>query len=556
MAITLKFCGATRTVTGSCFLVRTPACRFLVDCGMFQGHKTLRELNYRPFPFDPGQIDFVLQTHAHIDHSGLLPKLWKSGFGGPVFMTRGTRDLLSFMLPDSGHIQESDVANLNRRYARRNKSQITPIYTQADAEACQEHFRTVEYATWCDVGEGVRARYWNAGHILGSASIEVEVATGHSEQRTLRLLFSGDIGPEHKLFQPDPDAPDTFDYVICESTYGGRRRARVTPEGRRTLLAGIVKEALRADRVLLLPLFAVERTQEVIADLTRLQQSGAIPPVPMFLDSPLAIRITKLFQRHAHELEDMGQGRALLANPNVRFTETADESKAIDRIAGGAIIMAASGMCDAGRIRHHLKRWLWTDQATVLLAGYQAPGTLGRLLADGVDAVTIQDDMIKVRATIRQTDLYSGHADGDELVDWIARRRPINRALFLVHGEEGGIDALRDELAGLGMAAERIVAPVLDDELELLADGTLPKPEPRRLAPEVIGRADWHNDLARLTLDLRDAFDRLADDRARGVLLRRLRRALEAGDDDDDGVAAGPGQQAGPGKTVKPRKRR
>ena len=529
MAITLKFCGAARTVTGSCFLLRTPKVSFLVDCGMFQGHKTLRELNYGAFPFDPKHIDFVLLTHAHIDHSGLLPKLWKLGFGGPVFMTRGTRDLVSFMLPDSGHIQEVDVDNLNRRYARRNRGQIAPMYTRADAEACQENFRTVEYSTWIEPAEGVRVRWWNAGHILGSASIEVEIATGREEQRFLRLLFSGDIGPEHKLFHADPEAPSNFDYVICESTYGGRRRTRATPEERRTLLARMVKEALRADRMLLLPLFAVERTQEIIADLTRLQQSGAIPPVPIFLDSPLAIRITRVFQSHARELEDLGERPSLLSNPNLRFTETVDESKAIDRIAGGAIIIAASGMCDAGRIRHHLKRWLWTEQATVLLAGYQAQGTLGRLLADGVDAVTIQDELIKVRAEIRQTDLYSGHADGDELAEWLRERHPIARALFLVHGEDESVNALRDQMVTAGMSPSRVVAPVLDDEMELLADGVAPRPRPgpRRLEPEVIGHADWHNDLARFTLDVREAFDRAADDRSRAVLIRRLRRALQ-----------------------------
>ncbi|WP_045836982.1 MBL fold metallo-hydrolase [Hyphomicrobium sp. 99] len=529
MTITLRFCGATRTVTGSCFFVRTPKCNFLVDCGLFQGHKTLKELNYRPFPFDPSLIDFVLQTHAHIDHAGLLPKLWKSGFTGPVFMTRGTKDLLSFMLPDSGHIQEMDVENLNRRYAQRGKAQVVPIYTQEDAEACQDNFRTVEYLDWTEVGEGVRVRYWNAGHILGSASIEIEIATGHDDQRLLRLLFSGDIGPEHKLFQPDPDAPANFDYVICESTYGNRKRTRATADERRALLARIVKEALRGDRILLLPLFAVERTQEIIADLTRLQQSGAIPRVPIFLDSPLAIRITKVFQKHAQELEELDIRPSLLTNPNIRFTETADESKAIDRVSGGAILMAASGMCDAGRIRHHLKRWLWTDKATVLLTGYQAQGTLGRLLVDGVEAVIIQGDAVKVRANIVQTDLYSGHADSVELVDWIRRRQPINRALFLIHGEDEEINALRDEIVQGGMPEDRVIAPVLDDELELLANGlgSRPKPVPRRLSPEVVSRADWHNELAQFTLDLREQFERAADDRSRGILMRRLRRALE-----------------------------
>ncbi len=528
MSIDLRFCGATRTVTGSCFLIRAPKCTFLVDCGLFQGPKTLKQLNYQPFPFEVSGVDFVLQTHAHIDHAGLLPKLWRSGFKGPVFMTRGTRDLLSFMLPDSGHIQEIDVENLNRRYARRNKPRVDPIYTQADAEACQENFRTVEYAAWTEVGEGVRARYWNAGHILGSASIEIEIATGQHNQRFLRLLFSGDVGPEHKLFQPDPDAPDNFDYIICESTYGGRRRTRASADERRTLLANEVNQALRGGRILLLPLFAVERTQELMADLTRLQQSGAIPPVPIFLDSPLAIQITKVFQSHSKELEELDARPSLLRNPNLRFTETVDESKAIDRVTGGAIILAASGMCDAGRIRHHLKRWLWSEMATVLLAGYQAPGTLGRLLVDGVTAVKIQGDDIAVRATIRQTDLYSGHADGKELIEWIHRRQPIRRALYLVHGEDDEVNCLRDALIMNGMPENRVIAPVLDDEVELLGDGAAPRlrPVPRRMLPENIGRADWHNDLAQFTLDLRDTFERAADDRSRAELIRRLRRAL------------------------------
>lgn len=495
---------------------------------MYQGSKTLKELNYRPFPFDPKKIDFVLQTHAHIDHAGLLPRLWQLGFRGPVFMTRGTRDLLSFMLPDSAHIQEMDVENLNRRNARRNKPPVAPIYTQADVEECQNHFRSIEYNEWEQVGDGVRARYWNAGHILGAASIEIEIANGGNGGKPLLLLISGDIGPEHKLFHPDPDAPSASDFLICEATYGGRMRTRTTPNERRAILAQIVNEALRDDGILLLPLFAVERTQELIADLSHLQQSGAIAPVPMFLDSPLAIRITKVFQNHAHDLEELDRRPSLLANPNLRFAETAEESKAIDRISGGAIILAASGMCDAGRIRHHLKRWLWSDNATVVLAGYQAQGTLGRLLADGVHAVRIQGDDIKVRATVKQTDLYSGHADGGELVEWIVRRQPVSRGLFLVHGEDHEMKALKDRLVERGMPEAKIILPALDDEFDLLSEALLPKSGlvPRRLQPDVVGRSDWNNDFAQLSLDLREAFDRLSDDRSRRILLRRLRRAL------------------------------
>lgn len=527
----MRFCGAARTVTGSCYWLRTPRCNLLVDCGLFQGSKTLKELNYGPFPFEPRQIDVVLQTHAHIDHAGLLPKLVKQGFSGPVHMTAGTRDLLSFMLPDSGHIQEMEVEQLNVRNARRGKPEVTPIYTRADAEHSLELFRDVRYEEWIEAGEGVRARFWNAGHILGSASIEVEIATGDRDQRVLRLLFSGDIGPEHKLFHPEPDAPTNFDYLVCESTYGGRARTRATPEQRRRILAGEVKDALRGDGMLLIPIFAVERTQELIADLVKLQGMGAIPRAPIFLDSPLAIQVTRVFEQHAGKLEDLHAGQRLLDHPGIYPTPTAEDSKRIDRISGGAIILAASGMCEAGRIRHHLKRWLWHRSATVLLVGYQAQGTLGRLLADGTSDVKIQGLDVKVQARIRQIDVYSGHADGAELVDWITGRLPIKRAIYLTHGEEAAMSDLTEALVKRGLDAGRIVSPVLDDEVELLGDGLGPRARkaPRRLPPEVVGQPDWHNDLARLSLDLRAALEGAADERARKVIVRRITLALEEG---------------------------
>lgn len=528
MSIVLRFCGATRTVTGSCYLVRAPGCQFLVDCGLFQGSKTLKELNYKPFPFDPREVDFVLLTHAHIDHSGLLPKLVKGGFAGPVYMTAGTRDLLSFMLPDSGHIQEIEVEQLNVRNERRGRPRVEPIYTQQDAEKAQQLFKAIAYEEWTEVSDGVRVRLWNAGHILGSSSIELEIATGLADPRVLRVLFSGDIGPEHKLFHPDPEAPDNFDYVIAESTYGNRARARVTPEERRRFLAGEVKDALRAQGIMLVPAFAVERTQELIADLIKLQGQGAIPNVPIFIDSPLAIEVTRVFEKHSSSLEDMDGLGGLLHNASIHPTLTSDESKKLDRISGGAIIIAGSGMCEAGRIRHHLKRWLWHRGATVLLTGYQAMGTLGRLLADGAGAVKIQGAEFKVQARIRQTDLYSGHADAGELADWIMQRQPIKRALYLTHGEEPEIEGLTAALVTRGLQRERIAAPALDDEVDLSRGGALPelRKVPRRLPAEAVMHPDWHNDLAQVSLDIREALDAAADDKSRGVILRRIRRAL------------------------------
>ncbi len=535
MGIAMRFCGAARTVTGSCYLIKTPQTTFLIDCGLFQGAKTLKELNYRPFPFNPEEVDFVLVTHAHIDHTGQLPKLINQGFTGPIYATAGTRDLLSFMLPDSGHIQEFEVEQLNMRNAQRGKPPVTPIYTRDDAERALGQITAVPYEEWIEVSEGVRARLWNAGHILGSSSIEVEIATEDSEQRVLRLLFSGDIGPEHKLFHPDPEAPHNLDYVISESTYGGRPHSRVTPQQRRLILADEVKTALRADGILLIPIFAVERTQELILDLVRLRGAGAIPEVPILLDSPLAIRVTKVFEQHAAELEDVPPHLNLLKQPGVHPTLTSEESKQIAHARGGAIVLAASGMCEAGRIRHHLKRWLWHPGATVLLVGYQAQGTLGRLLADGVRQVTIQGADIKVQARIRQTDIYSGHADGNELVDWITERMPIKRALYLTHGEDEEILALAEQLERHGLPAERIISPALDDEFDLTDAGGPPRFRsiPRRLEPEVVGRPDWHNDLAQFTLDLRNALDAAADERSRKMILRRVSRALQDEENDN-----------------------
>jgi metallo-beta-lactamase family protein len=530
MEVTLKFCGAAQTVTGSCYWITTPSCSFLVDCGLFQGPKTVRELNYSPFPFEPEKIDFVLQTHAHIDHAGQLPKLCKAGFCGPIHSTSGTRDLLTFMLPDSGHIQEMEVENLNRRKLRHGKSEVEPIYTQQDAEDCLKLINAVEYEKWVDVGSGVRARFWNAGHILGSASIEIEITTsGDSNDRPLRLLFSGDIGPDNKLFHPDPEAPRDFDYVISESTYGGRRRTHRTPEKRREELALAAGTALENDRMLLIPIFAVERTQELIMDLLTLQEAGKIPNVPIFLDSPLAIRVTRVFEKHADDLEELSARPRLLENPNVHPTETAEQSKQIARISGGAIILAASGMCDAGRIRHHLKKWLWQRNATVLFVGYQVPGTLGHLLVNGTKNVKIHGQEIRVKATIKDLDIYSGHADGKELVEWILERQPIKRALFLTHGNPESMADMTAALVAHDLDEERIICPKLDDEVELLGDKKLPtfKSVEHRLPAEAPLKQDWHNDLAQFTFDLRDTFEQAADDKSRAKFLRRLRHALE-----------------------------
>ena len=530
MSVTIRFCGAARTVTGSCFLFQSQSGRLLVDCGLFQGPKTLKALNYGAFPFRPTEIDTVLLTHAHIDHSGLLPKLVREGFRGKILATRGTLDLCSYLLPDAGSIQESEVATLNRRNAARGRSGVSPIYTQADAIACLDHFRPINYGTWFEVIPGVRARYWNAGHILGSASIELEFASAGSSGQPLRVLVSGDLGPDEKLLQPDPEAPTGFDYVISESTYGNVDRPPTTAQARRQRLAAEVRDASVARGALLIPAFAVERTQELIADLIDLMERGEVPTAPIFLDSPLAIRATEVFRQHAPSLDPDIDLDRLLRSPHLRFTETVDESKSIAKLTGFHIIIAASGMCDAGRIRHHLKRWLWNSGGTVLLVGFQAQGTLGRFLENGAKAVRIQGEEIKVAARIRRIDEYSGHADGPELARWIAARRPVSRGVFLVHGEEPALSGLSDRISERTIPAAKVFRPILDDIFELSTSAPTPidVAHRRRLAPEAVVALDWHNDMSKLILDINDRIEGAADDRARGVIIRSLRRALEA----------------------------
>jgi len=320
--------------------------------------------------------------------------------------------------------------------------------------------------------------------------------------------------------------------VICEATYGDRIRTPTTPQERRQRLAGEVRDAAAAKGALLIPAFAVERTQELIVDLVDLMERGDVPTAPIFLDSPLAIHATEVFRKHAASLDENIDVNRLFNSPHLRFTETVDESKSIAKLTGFHIIIAASGMCDAGRIRHHLKHWLWNSRATVLLVGYQAHGTLGRFLQDGAKAVRIQGDQIKVAARIRMIDDYSGHADGTEITRWIAARRPIQRGLFLVHGEETAIAGLAERIAERIIPAAKLFQPVLDDiyELSTPAPTLMDVAHRRRLTPEAVTHLDWHNDMSKLVLDINDRIEAVADDRARGVIIRRLRRALEESD--------------------------
>ena len=524
---TIRFHGAAGTVTGSCFAVETEAALVIIDCGLFQGSKTEKELNYRAFPFEIRQVDAVILTHAHIDHSGVLPKLTKRGYEGKIFATPATVDLCGVMLPDSGHIQEVEVDQRNRRNRLRARAVVEPIYTADDAFKMLHQFQPVPFEHWQVVAPGIRIRFWNAGHLLGSASVEMEIG----DNKPVRILFSGDIGPEHKLLQAGPVAPKEWDYVVCESTYGDRDRIDATDTGRQKILGDEVRMASsRQNGALIIPSFAVERTQELLADLFLLMERREIPSCPVFIDSPLATRASEIFMAHKNELEHGEVMVRAMRSKSVRFTESAEQSKSLDYVQGFHIVIAASGMCEAGRIRHRLKNWLWREEGTVLLVGFQAAGTLGRILLDGAPTVKIQGEEIAVRARIRSIDAYSGHADGPELEQWLRERLPIARAVFLVHGEEDALGAMKARACNV-VAESQIYIPRLDSAFRLEADGpvdistSVPMP---RIDPELAGHRDWNNEYQVLLQDLNNELRSAADDRSRGIIIRKIRRAIES----------------------------
>jgi metallo-beta-lactamase family protein len=531
MTVSLHIHGAAGTVTGSCYRLVTPHGQLLVECGLFQGPKSLRALNYRDLPFEAARIAAVLLTHAHIDHTGLFPRLALAGFRGKAWTTEATRDLLRWLLPDAGAIQESDVDRLNRRNARRAEPRVMPIYTRVDAEASLALLAVQPYESWFAPLKGVRARLRNAGHILGSAFVELEI---EAEPRPIRLTFSGDIGPQEKALQPDPTEPAACDILVLESTYGDRARPRLSEAQRRAQLGRELTEGLKAGGNVLVPVFAVERTQEILEDIARLKHDHQLAPAPVFLDSPLAGRTTEVFLRHRHSLSNNGDGLPLGA-ADFRLIETVEQSKAIARIHGGAIILAGSGMCEAGRMKHHLKDHLWRPDSTVLFVGYQAPGTLGALIREGAPRVRIHGEEVNVKARIRAIDAYSGHADRDELVQWAQPLLAELGSALLVHGEPEAVKGLGESLSAAGLERARIATPQLDQAFNVVfQDGRwTAAPSRQEAAPrldpaEARATRDWHNDYAALLLDLRTALRRETDDRRRRELLGEVRRLIDA----------------------------
>lgn len=526
MTVELSFFGAAGTVTGSCYRITHDRGAFLVDCGMFQGNKTVRDLNYKPFPFAPSETDYVLLTHAHIDHSGLLPRLYRNGYRAPIFSTPATNSLLKFLLADAAGIQESEADRETKKRLRRGEPPAQPLYELADAEEALRHLRDVDYEEWFSPGPGVRARYWNAGHILGSASIEVEIEDG--DAKPIRILFSGDIGPDEKTFHQAPQAPSGLDYVVCESTYGGREREAYTLENRRAALAKEINDAMARGGNLIVPTFAVERSQEMLHDIGVLIKQGVINPSLVALDSPLASRVTGVFGKFAEGFEDSELSADELFNdPRFRIIEDVEESKALNAIRGGAVILSASGMAEAGRIKHHLRNNLFRHNATVLFVGYQAQGTLGQVIQSGAKEVRIHGTLVPVRAAVRTIHNYSAHADHSELVAWIAARQPVTGSVFLVHGDEEPRHALRDAVRALGLSSDQVILPELDDKVSLLSGGTgeVIRAATPRITPEQMSH-DWHNSYAEFVISLSDRLRNAQSDEERERIMALLKTSL------------------------------
>ena len=514
----ITFHGAAGTVTGSCMELRHGGHGVLIDCGLFQGTRTLEALNWQDLPFDPAKIDAVILTHAHIDHSGQLPRLVKNGYAGPIFCTQATRDLLYHMLPDAGRIQEGEAERRNRRTDRADVDAFQPIYTEADGLAAWEQCVPVDLCDWFEPAPGFRTRLWNAGHILGSTSVEMELAGR-------RLLFSGDLGPDHKAFHPDPDAPSGLDHVVCESTYGDRTRDDIDIAERRDLLEQEIRTALARGGNLVVPVFALERTQELLLDIAMLINAGRLPHPRVFIDSPLATRATEVFARHERELEDMGDGE-VFRHPSFHYVASATESMRLNQISG-AIILSASGMCEAGRIRHHLRHNLVRRDSTVLFVGFQAGGTLGRALVDGAERVRISGTDVPVRAQIRRIDSYSAHADRDDLLRWIAARQPVAGTLFLTHGEAQATAALAEGVRAASKD-QAVAAPRIGESYALPAGGAAKRLTTGREDLMEAATHDWQNDYAAFATRLKADLRAIEDANARREALARMAEILRS----------------------------
>jgi len=437
MEIKLAFLGGAKSVTGSRYLLEYNNTRLLVDCGLFQ-EREFRKRNWAPFLFPPDTIDAALLTHAHIDHSGLLPKLVRDGFKGKVYCTAATTDICEIMLLDSAKLQEEDAEFKRKRHEREGRKGPFPevaLYTSDEAKECLSLFTPVPYREAIQIGDGVEATFYDAGHVFGSSMIKISLNQG-TGKRT--ILFSGDVGRWDTPILKDPTTFDDADYVIVESTYGDRIHESLGDIG--NLLAQTINSTLEAGGNILVPSFALERAQEILYYMNQLLIEKRIPRLPVFLDSPMAISITEVFKRHPNlfdkeMIEMVRNGKSPFDFPGLQMVRTVDESKAINDIKSGAMIIAGSGMCTGGRIKHHLVTNINRPESTILFVGYQAVGTLGREIVNGAEKVRILGNHYPVKANVTQIQGFSAHADRDELFKWLSGLKKNPVGVFITHGE-------------------------------------------------------------------------------------------------------------------------
>ena len=452
----ITFLGATKTVTGSNYLVEAAGKKFLVDCGMWQGKKEMEEENFNEFDFDPKQIDFMLLTHAHIDHSGRIPKLYNEGFRNKIYAHKATCDLCSLMLPDSGHIQEMESEWKNRKRKRRGEPERPPLYTAEEAARCLEIFEAVNYDEIIEIDENIHVRFNDAGHMLGSSIIELWVKEDGKEVKT---VFTGDLGNNDIPLLDSPTMIEDADYLVMESTYGSRLHVRNDEKAK--IFLDVVSETLDKQGTVVIPSFAVGRTQEILYELNKIKENTddedfkrkykTLMKAPVYVDSPLAISATEVFRENMDLFEEDVQKEIMsgdnpLEFPGLKFTMTTDESKALNEDPTPSIIISASGMCEVGRIKHHLKHNLWNPNSTILFVGYQAPGTLGYSIVNGAKTVKIFGEEIAVNARIEYIEGYSGHADQEWLMNFIYSFITKPKHIFLVHGEEESQDVLEKKI--------------------------------------------------------------------------------------------------------------
>ena len=512
-SVTIKFHGAAGTVTGSCFEVNWAGKTLLVDCGMFQGTRSLEALNHENLPFDPAKIDAVLLTHAHLDHSGRLAYLYARGCKARTFCTTPTADILKPLLQDAAKLQAADVERRNRRADRAGLPPFIPLYDGKDINRLHKNIRTVDYCDEHDLGNGVSFRFWDARHIVGSASIEINIAGQ-------RLLFSGDIGPGRAINCTASEIGG-YDHVICESTYGDRDRELVLVSERRETLARHVEEVMAAGGNLLIPAFALERTQAILEDFDALFESKRLAPVNVFLDSPLAQKVTLAVMRYRDS------GTNMLKRTNIRFIENTAESKKLNRMTG-IVIIAGSGMCEGGRIRHHLVRNLPNRNSRLLFSGYQVSGTLGSVLRDGAKRVRISGNDVDVKAQVATLDGYSNHADRSGLLEWIKDRTPVRGSIFLVHGDPAALADLAATVDAVPDLPAAII-PELGETWALQpAQAATRQSAGRADAADLTASQDWISKLAALRAEVEEKISSQPTNQDREKMLSALKRALDS----------------------------